>query len=296
MKYSRFATGFRLHRKVRDRGDAAFRLWASAIDLAREERTEGLIREADFAVIPTFQKPSKRRAQAIQELTESGLWEAVPDGWLIHDYLEYQESAVIANARNERARVRMKVVRANTVRTVARTDREHPSEHDANGERTPSLASLPSSLSSSPDQNGEESEHFRLTSSSPKDLTGSARERADCRAVFDFWQLEHGHTKAIFDPKRESRIRSRLREGFTVERLCVAIRNAKNDPHLMGQTDRNTTVYDGLETLLRDAAQVERLEALTAPANGARSNPRAPQPNHGEDVWTPNEKANGITS
>lgn len=82
------------------------------------------------------------------------------------------------------------------------------------------------------------------------------------RVVFEHWQHEHGHEAAKLDPKRKSRIGSRLRDGFSVEQLCEAISNAKNDPFLMGSNGRT---YDGIETLLRDVAQVERLIALKAP-------------------------------
>lgn len=88
--------------------------------------------------------------------------------------------------------------------------------------------------------------------------------RADIERVFDFWRRHTDHLRAVLDRKRSARIASRLREGFTVERLCAAIANRRNDPFLMGANDTGR-VFDGIETLLRDAAQVERLEKLTAP-------------------------------
>lgn len=82
------------------------------------------------------------------------------------------------------------------------------------------------------------------------------------RQVFDFWREAMAHPNSVLDSKRIARIRARLREGFTVEQLCQAISNAKLDDWLMGKNDRNR-VYDGLETLLREAAQVERLLGLS---------------------------------
>lgn len=86
---------------------------------------------------------------------------------------------------------------------------------------------------------------------------------ADALEVFEFWNVETSH-RATYDRKRKNRIKARLREGKTVEQLKQAIKNRKNDPFLMGDNDHGK-VYDGIETLLRDAAQVERLVELTAP-------------------------------
>lgn len=85
--------------------------------------------------------------------------------------------------------------------------------------------------------------------------------------VFEFWRENTGHGRSVLDRKRAARIAARLREGFTAERLCAAIANRRNDPFLMGANDTGR-VFDGIETLLRDAAQVERLEKLTAPLTG----------------------------
>jgi hypothetical protein len=96
------------------------------------------------------------------------------------------------------------------------------------------------------------------------------RKNAAARLVFDAWVATTRRTKAtVFDKKRQARIAARLQEGFTPDQLCLAIANHVNDPFLMGKNDRSQ-VYDGIETLLRDAAQVERLMALTAPVRGAK--------------------------
>ncbi|MBK0432725.1 phage replication protein, partial [Klebsiella pneumoniae] len=57
------------------------------------------------------------------------------------------------------------------------------------------------------------------------------------------------------------RIKARLAEGFTADELCRAISGAKGDPWLMGKNPSKKR-YDGVETILRDAAQVERLRDL----------------------------------
>jgi hypothetical protein len=93
---------------------------------------------------------------------------------------------------------------------------------------------------------------------------GTTTERAAVRLVFEAWQRDTGHHRAILDKKRGRRILARLREGFTPERMILAITNRRNDPWLMGQGD-SPRVFDEIDVVLRDAAQVERLERLTEP-------------------------------
>jgi len=88
------------------------------------------------------------------------------------------------------------------------------------------------------------------------------------REVFACWQEVHAHRNAKLDAKRASKIRARLREGFTTDQLKTALRGAKLDGWLMGENP-DGKVYDGLESLLKDAAKVERLlEITTKPDKG----------------------------
>lgn len=82
------------------------------------------------------------------------------------------------------------------------------------------------------------------------------------RKVFTHWQKEHHHLSAKLDDKRRKRIKARLAEGFTADELCRAISGAKGDSWLMGKNPSKKR-YDGIDTLLRDAAQVERLRDLS---------------------------------
>lgn len=104
-------------------------------------------------------------------------------------------------------------------------------------------------------------------SDDPEEPAPPVADAESVRKVFEFWKREHGHPKAKLDPKRQRRIRARLREGFTGRELCIAIRAAKQDKFLMGENSSGT-VYDGIETLLRDAAKVESLLELGGHARG----------------------------
>ncbi|PWD66529.1 replication protein [Pectobacterium parmentieri] len=81
------------------------------------------------------------------------------------------------------------------------------------------------------------------------------------KEVFSHWQAQHNHPTSKLDPKRRKRINARLEEGFSVAELCKAISGAKYDAWLMGKNPSNRR-YDGIETILRDAAQVEKLRDL----------------------------------
>lgn len=129
MSRSTFAVGFTNHRKIRKLSDAAFRMWVTAIDHAKEDGTDGVIKPDD---LDTFQRcpVGKARAAAIQELVTNGLWHECEDGWLIHDFLDWQSSAEEEAARRARDRERMRLLRSGE-RTSERSreqDPEQPSE------------------------------------------------------------------------------------------------------------------------------------------------------------------------
>lgn len=77
-------------------------------------------------------------------------------------------------------------------------------------------------------------------------------------AVFEHWKLTWGHPGASLDTKRRRRIEARLQK-FTVAQVCDAITGFRNSPWHCGTDPKgNGTIYDGIDTLLRDDGQVER--------------------------------------
>jgi len=117
VSYTRFALGFSRHKKVNAVTDAAFRLWVSAMDRAREQASDGLLDDADLDLIPRCPARGPRRAALVRELCTHGLWEVRENAWQIHDYLDWQDSAEQIKARLANARQRMREVRANGRRT-----------------------------------------------------------------------------------------------------------------------------------------------------------------------------------
>lgn len=84
------------------------------------------------------------------------------------------------------------------------------------------------------------------------------------RSVFEHWQREWNHPTAKLDPKRTKRIEARLKD-FSAEQLCSAISGFKHSAWHNGTDPKgNGTVYDSIDTLLRDNAQVEKGMSLFA--------------------------------
>lgn len=96
--------------------------------------------------------------------------------------------------------------------------------------------------------------------------------KADEETVFEHWKRTWRHPSAILDAKRRARIRARL-QNFTVDQLCDAISGFRNSPWHCGTDPKGQgKIYDAVDTLLRDPAQVE--EGIRLLANP----PRAPPP------------------
>ncbi len=75
--------------------------------------------------------------------------------------------------------------------------------------------------------------------------------------VFEHWRSIMGHVRARMDSKRETAIRSRLKDGYTVEDLKLAIDGCAASAWHMGSNERETR-YDSITLILRDADHVDR--------------------------------------
>jgi hypothetical protein len=94
--------------------------------------------------------------------------------------------------------------------------------------------------------------------------------------AFRFWQIHLAHPQAIFNAKRQRAVDDRLKEGYELKRILLAIRGCKLSPHNMGENDRHE-IYDALDLICRNGSQVERFEAkaLAEDATTARLARRA---------------------
>ena len=101
-------------------------------------------------------------------------------------------------------------------------------------------------------QKKEEPEPSSSSESSTRDLP--------VKEVFNHWKSETWSGKGkepILTTARRNRIKARLKEGFSSDDLKQAISGLSADPFYRGDNDRGTA-FLGIETLLRDAGQVEK--------------------------------------
>lgn len=103
--------------------------------------------------------------------------------------------------------------------------------------------------------------------SSPKgeEINTSQVQHDPIDEVFNYYKIKLKHPRAKLDSRRKSRIRARLREGFSVDDLKKVIDGVLLSPYHMGDNATNT-VYDGIQTIFRDAEQVEKFTALASKA------------------------------
>ena len=87
------------------------------------------------------------------------------------------------------------------------------------------------------------------------------RQNDTAALVFSYWQVVMGKPRAVMDPTRVTRIKARLRENLgNVSELLYAIDGARTDDWLMGRDTRSRgKSYNGIETIFRDRAIVEKL-------------------------------------
>lgn len=117
MPWVRFDDQFSIHRKVSGLSDAAFRLHVSAIFWCARNLTDGAVPEEDLDdVCARVRTPGR----FVAELVRRGLWhepkdicespdcaaDGTADGWVIHDYLEFQPSKekVVRDRKDNAAR------------------------------------------------------------------------------------------------------------------------------------------------------------------------------------------------
>lgn len=100
MAWARFDDAFVGHPKVAPRSSVAFRLCVTAIVECSRHLTDGAIARDVPATWPAAPR-GRALAAAIAELVTARLWEVTPDGWAVHDYLDWNPSAADVRAKRE---------------------------------------------------------------------------------------------------------------------------------------------------------------------------------------------------
>lgn len=76
--------------------------------------------------------------------------------------------------------------------------------------------------------------------------------------VFDHWKaVMNKNNSARLNEARLKKIKARIKEGYSVDDMKLAIDGCANTPHNMGQNDRGE-LFNDLELICRDGANLER--------------------------------------
>lgn len=125
MPWVRFDDQFPTHRKVEGLSDGAFRLHVTAIFWCARNLTDGWVPQNDLSMAAprTCNRPEK----LVHQLVTRGVWHepghdcpdcpAISDGWVIHDYLEFQPSKADVEAERAANRERQRKWRDRQRRT-----------------------------------------------------------------------------------------------------------------------------------------------------------------------------------
>lgn len=124
--------------------------------------------------------------------------------------------------------------------------------------------SLTCILNTKEDMSNKPSPDLPESESLPMEPLKPDKHSTQVSEVFDYWKIKHNHPRSILDAKRRRIIIARLKEGFSVDRLKIAIDGCKNSAYHQGQNN-SATVYDGIDLILRDASHVERFIAYATP-------------------------------
>lgn len=93
MAWARLDDDFHLHRKVRLVGNEAAGVYARGLSYCQKYGTDGHLGalDGDFLTFALPDAPS--RLELVERLVSVGLLEARDDGYWVHDYLDYNDSA-----------------------------------------------------------------------------------------------------------------------------------------------------------------------------------------------------------
>ncbi len=227
------------HPKVAGLGDSAFRAYVCSIAYASRQLTDGYLPES---VARTYANG------ALDTLLEAGLWEQTDDGYIVHDYLDYQRSrADVLQLREDRKAAGSKGGKASS----------RAKDKQVLKQKVKQNASKPQA-----EQELELQDQNTLVRAS-----ANGQSLDDVKTVYEHWRRERGKVsnryRTISDARRK-KIQCRLRE-FTVDELLLAISNVAKDP--WPERAHN----DDLTIILRSREQVDKfLEMTSQPATNGR--------------------------
>jgi len=195
--------------------------------------------------------------------------ERVPGGWLVLNAEKYRQLATVENRREkDRERQQRKREKDTTSRGngIDATDKNchapvthsHASvtpRHDAS--RTVTQASHKSHDMQKQKHTQKQKKNVNGQGNTPKPTIVESNDST--ALVFLHWQKTLNHPDAKLTAKRKRNISARLKEGYTVEDLCLAIEGCAASAFHQGDND-NGKVFDDLELICRSGEKVEQFK------------------------------------
>ncbi|MEV8042411.1 hypothetical protein AB0P02_01020 [Streptomyces griseoluteus] len=317
MAWVRLSDDFYDHPKFQRVGALGVALWASSLAWSNRNLTDGVVPRAvarrllDFedvadtvdaagnGVTNATGNPAGNpidhaliavvlRTTTINALVKAGLWHEHPDGYLIHDYLDYQKSAEQIGAERDKnaARQRAFKARRKQPRRGPETPSDGPSDNAGNGVTNPASnaqgndvtdADADSPVTDAPNPNPSTTSSYeevgeRPGSRIPDDTPGRDDVEQVCLALADAIEANGSRRPAITKTwRREARLLID-KDGRTPEQVLTAIAWCQADNFWRGNVLSMPKLREKYDQL-RLAAQRQQTRPASSPSAGPGYDP-----------------------
>jgi hypothetical protein len=137
-------------------------------------------------------------------------------------------------------------------------DKSRSKRNDSTSDRADSLIPITDSLILNPDS------YFPQTESQT-DAKAPNTVSAQVNEIFEYWKATMNKNESSkLTKERDKKVRERLKEGYTVDQIKLAVFGCSQSPHNMGQNE-NGKVYDDLELICRTGSNLERFAGYSHP-------------------------------
>ena len=241
MAWVRIDDGFAEHPKVLRVGSDAAWLHIAALCHCNRVQTDGVIHAEMLPRLSDKRSPLR----LVEKLVAVGMWDVHPDGWAIHDYLDYQPSKEELAARRQ---VRAEAGRLGGIRSgeVRRSKAEATDE--ANGKQTGSkLLGLGLKQTRTPSRPVPTPPVTSFPQSSSLYADGPFDGREDL-IIGEFARLKTASARNVRNPK-------------TYAAKCA--KEARNDPAAMAELQRLSSLFPTAPPAVIAAAALGEKHSLT---------------------------------
>lgn len=198
---------------------------------------------------------------SLTALVAAGLLHDDGDCWLVHEYTTWQTASSELSAKRSAA---------GSKGAARRWHDKAPADNkpDGNGHATPMAIAIGKPIAES-EPESESEEDLSLSAEQPT-TDRARRETAQIREVFGHWVAAMGKDPGRpIGKTRAGKIRARLREGFSVDELKLAIDGCRASSWHMGDNPEGAR-YDEVGRIFNNTESVEKFmgRGRKAPANG----------------------------